>query len=267
MNKFEFTQLHNPNQPLVLLNVWNQESAKVLESLNFKVIATSSYSTAVSQQIEDGQNLQLAEQTNTFKPLKQQLFKTLDFEAGYADDLNNLHTNVEFLLTQHIQGINIEDKQPRTDRLSIEELFVEKLRCIKNADTQNELFVNVRSDSFFFGDITKKNNDFKFLKETIQLINRYEKEKIDGIFLPGLTNKEFIQTITRNISVPLNIMLDITADDIQDYLSLGVARISYGPSTFFDYQKHSSSIQDYFTQTTKKLTPLQNLGKINLANR
>lgn len=264
MNKFEFTQLHNPNQPLVLLNVWNQESAQILEKLNSKVIATSSYSTAVSQQIEDGENLKLSTQTGTFKTVKQQLFKTLDFEAGYAKDLSELHSNVEFLLSQSIQGINIEDKQPRTDELLSEEAFIQKINCIRNADTQNELFINARSDSFFYGDIGLKNKDNEYLKKTIERINHYEKATIDGIFLPGLKNKDFIQTITRNISIPLNIMLDITSDNLEDYLSLGVARISFGPSTFFDYQNSGLSVANYFEETAKKLTPLQQVGKINL---
>lgn len=110
------------------------------------------------------------------------------------------------------------------------------------------MFINVRTDSFFQGDIILQNKNTDLLRDTIERINHYEKYAIDSIFIPGLKNKEFIRTISRNVSVPLNIMLDIEKDSIEDYLSLGISRISFGPSTYIEKSKTNIAVDRYFKQ-------------------
>ncbi|WP_263432037.1 isocitrate lyase/phosphoenolpyruvate mutase family protein [Leuconostoc gelidum] len=110
-----------------------------------------------------------------------------------------------------------------------------------------------------------KNQNKELLKETIDRINQYEKHAIDGIFIPGLKNKEFISTIARNISVPLNIMLDIQSDKLEEYLSIGISRISFGPSTFLEFNHTNFTVEDYFKQKIDQISYLENNKLINLA--
>lgn len=110
-----------------------------------------------------------------------------------------------------------------------------------------------------------KNQNKELLKETIDRINQYEKHAIDGIFIPGLKNKEFISTIARNISVPLNIMLGIQSDKLEEYLSIGISRISFGPSTFLEFNHTNFTVEDYFKQKIDQISYLENNKLINLA--
>ena len=267
MNKSEFLKLHEPNRPLTLLNIWNEESAKDLENQDVKVVASSSFGVASSSNQEDGQQISLNQAVDVFGNLSPNTFRSLDFEAGYSDDMFGFQRNIEYLINKKINGINLEDKLPGEDTLQGITKFTEKLNMLKSIDNKNELFVNIRTDSFFQGDVILQNKNTELLRNTIKRINHYEKYSIDGIFIPGLKNKEFIRTISRNISIPLNIMLDIEKDNVEDYLSLGISRISFGPSTYIEKSKTNISVDRYFKQKIDQLSYLDNNRLINLARR
>lgn len=267
MNKNEFIELHEPNRPITLLNIWNKESAETLENRGVKIVASSSFGVASSTNQDDGQNISLREATAVFDKLSPYTFRSLDFEAGYSDNVYDFQRNIEYLINKKINGINLEDKLPGENNIQDIKQFTEKLNILNSINTKDELFVNIRTDSFFQGDVMLQNKNTDLLKNTIKRINYYEKYSIDGIFIPGLKNKEFISTISRNVSVPLNIMLDIETDNIEDYLSLGISRISFGPSAYIEKSKTNISVDRYFEQKINQLSYLDNNKVINLARR
>ncbi|MCK8606221.1 isocitrate lyase/phosphoenolpyruvate mutase family protein [Leuconostoc citreum] len=267
MNKSEFLELHERDRPLTLLNVWSKESAKSLENSGVKIVASSSFGAASSTNQDDGQHISIEEATAVFDELSPYTFRSLDFEAGYSDDAYGLQRNIEYLFNKKINGINLEDKLPGENNIQGIKEFTEKINILHATDTQNKLFINVRTDSFFQGDIILQNKNTDLLRDTIERINHYEKYAIDSIFIPGLKNKEFIRTISRNVSVPLNIMLDIEKDSIEDYLSLGISRISFGPSTYIEKSKTNIAVDRYFKQKINQLSYLDNNELINLARR
>lgn len=265
MNNNDFAKMHNPNRPLTLLNVWNKDSAKALQHEKIKVVASSSYGSAADKNKEDGQQVSLNENVGIFSSLTGDMFRSLDFEAGYSDNSNSLQSNIKYLIKNKISGINLEDKLPGENELQAIEKFTEKINLINHTDIEKSMFVNIRTYSFFSGDLMIKNQNKELLKETIDRINQYEKHAIDGIFILGLKNKEFISTIARNISVPLNIMLDIQSDKLEEYLSIGISRISFGPSTFLEFNHTNFTIEDYFKQKIDQISYLENNKLINLA--
>lgn len=260
----QFKNLHKREQPVVLLNIWDNETADMLVQNNINIIATSSYAIAKNIGIEDGENLSFQKLLTIAKKIPGK-FLSVDIESGYASTISELQTNTKILLESNIVGINIEDKFPDTHNLMNKELFVDRIKAIKKVDTLNQLFINARTDIFFFDDIEGKNISTKTLDNAIALILEYSNAGIDGIFIPGLKNKKFIEKIVEQINIPLNIMLDIKNDNIEDYLNLGISRISYGPSLYLDWTTSGLSKEMYFSQIIELFHNLQDQGKIKLA--
>ncbi len=242
-NKFElFKSYHSKSDPLILLNIWDLKSKELAEKHGEKVLATSSYAMADSNGYLDGENIPFSKVLSEFEKITKNtsLPVTVDIESGYAKTDKELENNIKDLIKLGIIGINLEDRVPQTDLLYSINEFRDKIRIIKQVT--KDLFINVRTDMFFYGDITNKNKDRKLLQDTIIRIKEYEISGADGIFIPGLKNKEFIKEITENISIPLNIMLDYRSDDINEFKNLGISRFSFGPTIYLKILEISEKI-------------------------
>src|ERR1700704_3837764 len=96
----QFAKLHVKGKPVILYNAWDAGSAKSIVDAGAKAIATSSWSVAVAQGYEDGEQipadflLTIAERVvNTVDvPV------TIDFEGGYSEDDGVLAKNISGLL-------------------------------------------------------------------------------------------------------------------------------------------------------------------------
>ncbi|GGC95881.1 isocitrate lyase/PEP mutase family protein [Enterococcus wangshanyuanii] len=264
----QFREAHKKNKPLILLNIWNVESAKALSEVGIKLLPTGSYAISDFYGYQDGENISLTELLNYVSEMgTQDSFVTVDIESGYGTSVTDLNATVEQVVASGAIGINIEDKIPNTTMLYSIEAQQERLLSIKSKliEMNRDLFINVRTDMYFVGDISQNNQDEKLLKQTIERINSYEKTGIDGIFIPGLKNKEHIKRIVQETKLPINLMLDIQADRLEDYLDLGISRISYGPSLYFLYNEQSkNSLVDFYRSLLKEFIPYQEQEKIEL---
>lgn len=246
MNQFEkfniFKNYHSKENPLVLLNIWDSKSKELAEKNGVKVLATSSYAISDLHSYADGENMPFEEILSELKKITSNtnLPISVDIESGYAKTTENLMENMKELIELGITGINIEDKIPDKDSLYSVEKFTSKIITIKGVS--ENIFINARTDMFFYGNIEEKNKDTKILYETIQRIKEYENAGADGIFIPGLKNKKFIKEIVENISIPLNIMLDYRIDNINEFKNLGISRFSFGPTIYLKLLEDAEKI-------------------------
>jgi 2-methylisocitrate lyase-like PEP mutase family enzyme len=223
----QFKNLHNQNEPFLLSNVWNVQSAIISEKSGFKSIGTSSAAIAHSLGYEDGENMSFNDYLFIIERIKKSVTipVTVDLEAGYGTDEETIISNISKLAKLGIAGINIEDSivknGTRTLVNAIE--FSKKLTIIsKTLKTKKiELFINVRTDTFLL-------NCDNVMSETLKRIKLYEQSNIDGIFLPCITNENDIKTIADNTDLPINVMCmpELPNFDILKYA--GVKRISMG---------------------------------------
>lgn len=227
-----FSKYHSKNEPLILINTWDQNSSKTVENLGIKAIATSSFAMAEYYGYKDGENIPFKMILGMLKNICSEtgLPVTADIESGYAKSLAGLKKNIEKLIECGIIGLNIEDKVSGEEFLYSIQEYGNRIKLIK--EVNKKIFINARTDTFFTGNIQENNSDLNILNETIKRGNKYKEFGADGLFIPGLKNKEFIKKICDEVSIPINIMLDSSVDDINDYLGLGVSRISYGPSIY-----------------------------------
>lgn len=233
----KFRELHQSEQPLLVGNVWDVQSAKAYENQGFKAIGTTSAGIAHSLGYEDGENVPfeklcfLVERIlrNTSLPL------TVDLENGYATSPVQTLQHIIALYQLGAVGINIEDSIVVNGKRTLinKETFSKKIEAITIGlqEAQIDLFVNVRCDAFL---LSLPNA----LEEAKARIGLYQKAKADGIFLPCLTNQTEIQILTSFTNLPINLMCMPDLPDFDRLQQLGVKRISMGNfSNHFIYKQ------------------------------
>ncbi|GEJ43477.1 isocitrate lyase/phosphoenolpyruvate mutase family protein [Chryseobacterium sp. ON_d1] len=222
-----FKQLHHGEEPLLLGNVWNVESARVYEKLGYKALATSSSAVALSLGYEDGEQMSFEEYFYIIKRIKASVSTPLsvDLESGYGSDIDTIVSNILKLIEIGVSGINIEDSYVtgRTRKLMDRNVFHEKLKdiFIKLGENRDQIFINVRTDPF----LLKMENA---LEETLERIKLFEELKADGVFVPGMTSENAIRTITEATYLPVNVMCLPDLPDFDTLKKSGVKRITSG---------------------------------------
>ncbi|WP_185111109.1 isocitrate lyase/phosphoenolpyruvate mutase family protein, partial [Chryseobacterium contaminans] len=106
-----FKKLHQEEEPLLLGNVWNVQSAKVYQKSGYKALATSSSAVAMSLGYEDGEQMSFEEYFYMIKRIKASVSIPLsvDLEGGYGNTSEIVVSNIIKLLDIGIAGINLED--------------------------------------------------------------------------------------------------------------------------------------------------------------
>ena len=223
----EFKDLHYQNDPLLLSNVWNAQSAKISEKLGFKSLGTSSAAIAHSLGYEDGENMPFSDYLFVIENIKKSITipLTVDLESGYGNDEEIIISNISKLANLGVVGINIEDSIVKDNIRTLENeiVFSEKLNIVSNYIKTNnfEMFLNVRTDTFLL-------NCENVMSETLKRIKLYEQCKIDGIFLPCITNQNQIKEIVENTKLPINVMCMPELPNFDILKFVGVKRISMG---------------------------------------
>ena len=226
-NFLQFKELHYQINPLIIGNVWNVQSAKVYEKLNFKALGTSSAAIANSLGYEDGEQMPFSDLLfiveRILKNIKLPL--TVDIEFGYGKNALEIAQNIITLNKIGVVGINIEDSfiengtRKLKDYLQFSELLKE-LRRILNKN-KIELFINVRCDAFLL-------NIENAIQVAAERIIKYENSGADGIFLPCIVDEKDILKIISLLNIPLNVMCMPNLPNFEKLEQLGVKRISMG---------------------------------------
>src|SRR5215469_14415009 len=107
----KFRQLHDNSSPLLLPNVWDAGSARLVEAQGAQAIATTSAGFAWALGYPDGRVLPFDEVVGSVRRIVRVLNVPLsvDIENGYSDDPQAVASNVMRLVELGIAGINIED--------------------------------------------------------------------------------------------------------------------------------------------------------------
>src|SRR5262249_11561617 len=114
-----FRKLHHSDDPLILANVWDAGTARVVERLRAKAIATTSAGVAWSHGYADGDRLPVRLLLATITGIAESISipLTVDIEGGYSADLNAVGEVVASVLNAGAVGINIEDGTATPDSL------------------------------------------------------------------------------------------------------------------------------------------------------
>jgi 2-methylisocitrate lyase-like PEP mutase family enzyme len=225
MNKlYKFKKLHEQNELLFLPNAWDVLSAIIIEQAGFKAIGTTSWGVANAMGHQDGERIQFYELLKLSKKIISavKVPVTVDIESGYSEDIDIISDNVLKIADVGAVGINIEDsfknKQGLKNTKNQCEL-IEKIRNKLDQNGYNEFFINARVDTYL-----QKHS----LEETVDRSIHYISSGADGIFVPGLCQKDEIKRLVKSIEAPLNTMSLPHLTDINHLNDLGVKRFSMG---------------------------------------
>jgi 2-methylisocitrate lyase-like PEP mutase family enzyme len=230
-----FLKYHHDKEILVLLNSWDIGSSKLIEASGFKAIATTSMGIAASLGYPDCQIIQLAEMIESITGIVNgvQVPVSMDIEAGYGNNLNEIIDSVKKIIATGIVGINIEDSIDLNPILIDETEFCERISAIRAlSDSLGfDLVINARTDSFY----TSSGSPREKLSESIKRGNKYREAGADCIFVQPVWEKETISTLVKEIYAPINILANPTIGagsplSVSELQDLGVARLSLGSS-------------------------------------
>src|SRR6185436_13006254 len=188
-----FRALHNGNELLLLPNAWDPGSARLIESLGAKAIATTSAGLAWSRGFPDGDALPIDQLITTTRDIARliRVPLSIDVEGGYSDDPAVVARVVGGILDVGAVGINIEDGA------GLPEVLCAKIEAARRSATRAgvDLFINVRTDVYLRA---MASGDGSVL-EVIRRAELYRAAGCDGIFVPGLVEEPAIEAIAAAI--------------------------------------------------------------------
>ena len=232
-----FAALHVKGDPVILYNIWDVGSAKIVADAGAKAIATGSWSVAAAQGFADGESIPLDLVLTIISRIATSvdLPLTVDFEGGYAEDPETITKNVTRIINAGAIGVNFEDQRIGGSGLyGIDEQH-QRVKAVKEAAnaTGIPLFINARTDLFLKEPARDKHA--ALIAEAKERATAYKQAGADCFFVPGLIDAALIADICDAVALPVNIMKKAGVPPISDLASLGVARISYGPGPYFTF--------------------------------
>ena len=217
-----FRQLHHAPQPLVLPNAWDAGSARLIESLGAKAIATTSAGVAWAHGYADGHHLPAHLLTATVAEIVRvvKVPVSTDVEGGYSEDLDEVEQAISRVIDAGAVGINMEDGTG-----SIDQLCHKIERAHRAADRAGvALFVNARTDVYLHSLAPEESR----VEETLSRARRYRGAGADGLFVPAVVTAEEIRAIVAGTPLPLNVLAWPGLPDLAELQQLGVKRLSAG---------------------------------------
>jgi methylisocitrate lyase len=219
-----FHRLHESGC-FVIPNPWNVGSARLLEQLGFKALASTSSGFAWSLGRLDGQ-APLDDVVAHLGAMSQAVSVPIsaDFEGGFAHEPSSVAKNVARAATTGIAGLSIEDStgDPANPLFDIS-LAVERVRAARDAiaHSGHPLVLTARSEGFVRGRPD--------LAETIRRLVAYSEAGADCLFAPGLRSLADIKAVVDGVAPkPVNVLMGSDFATVADLASLGVRRISVG---------------------------------------
>jgi 2-methylisocitrate lyase-like PEP mutase family enzyme len=220
--------LHQPGSPLVLFNVWDAVSARIIEELGAPAIATSSAAIAWLEGYADGQHISRDAMLAGVKRVTSavRVPVTADLEGGYGLTVQDAAATARGAIEAGAAGLNFEDAG---DPGSVVDIDLQCERIAAMAEMGQRLGVplaiNARTDVFL--DSVGPDREWR-LREAIERGKRFLHAGAASVFVPGVTDEETIAALTKAIPGPINILASAAAPPVARLAQLGVARVSVG---------------------------------------
>jgi len=224
-----FRELHHTGKILLLPNVWDVASARVIEEAGLPAIATTSAGVAFSLGYPDGQKISreemLARVARIARAVKVPV--TADVEAGYGDRPEDAAETARGVIEAGAVGMNLEDgtDDPQHPLVALT-LQLEKIHAVREAALESSvlLVLNARTDVY----LAQVGAPELRYSETIKRVLAYRDAGADCVFVPGLRDPETIRQLVQDAKCPVNILAGPGFPSVQELEKLGVARVSLG---------------------------------------
>ena len=212
----------------MLPNPWDIGTAIYLENLGFEALATTSAGFAFSRGKRDG-GVPRDEMLAHIREIAEatRLPVNADFLAGYADEPENVATNVRLCIATGVAGLSIEDNTGRIDApLYEKKLAIDRIRAARSAinASGNGVVLTGRCEAW----LVHAPEPFHTV---LDRLTAYAEAGADCLYAPGASNPDEIAQIVKTVA-PKAVNVLVSGFNHQLSLSqladLGVRRISVG---------------------------------------
>jgi 2-methylisocitrate lyase-like PEP mutase family enzyme len=225
-----FRTLHDNPGIFVIPNPWDAGSARILASLGFQALATSSAASASTLGRRDG-GLTRAEAMAHARSIVDatDLPISADLEKGFGDAPEVVAETIRLAAETGLVGCTIEDSSGNPGNPLYDlHLAVERISAAAQAahSFQFPFILTARAHNFLYAEPS--------LEETVRRLQAYEKAGADVLFAPGLPDLAAVSTVCKALSKPFNFMVGIKGKSfsVSGLAAAGVKRISLATSLY-----------------------------------
>lgn len=224
-----FRDLHHRERPLVIGNPWDAGSARILTSLKYEALSTTSAGLAFSLGRKDG--TAAVSRTEALQNAKSIVEATnlpvaADLENGYGHTPEAVAKTIQLAAEVGLVGGSIEDAtgDEANPIYEFEHAVGRIAAAVEAAKALSFPFMLVaRAENYLHGRAD--------LDDTIKRLQAFEKAGAEVLYAPGLTKPEDIRAVCSAVTKPVNVLMGLKGAPrltVEQLGELGVRRISVG---------------------------------------
>lgn len=216
-----FHELHAADELFVMPNPWDVGSARMLETLGFPALATTSSGFANSIGLDDGQvgvDVLLEHVSAVTAAIDVPL--NVDSERCFADTPEGVAAVVMRIAEAGAAGCSIEDWDPDTGAIDEQTMATERVAAAVRAADAAGMVLTARAENHIRG--------VDDLDDTIARLISYRDVGAHCLYAPGLSRPEDISRVVTAVSAPINVLVRPTGPGTSELAALGVRRVSTG---------------------------------------
>jgi 2-methylisocitrate lyase-like PEP mutase family enzyme len=224
-----FLALHQGDAPLLMPNPWDPGSAKLLASLGFQALATTSSGFAATLGRLDGavtrdealaHSAALVDATDV--PV------SADLENGFAHDPAGVAETIGGAIEAGLAGCSVEDYAGRVDDTIYDAgLAAERVAAAVEVAHAGpvHLVITARAENHVHG-----HDD---LDDTIARLQAYQQAGADVLFAPGVITLDDVRRLVSSVDRPVNVLPRPGGPSVAELAAVGARRISVGGAFAF----------------------------------
>ena len=221
-----FRQLHQGEGAFIMPNPWDSGTARMLASMGFEALATTSAGMAFALGKPEGRTTR----DDVLAHCKMMVEATdlpvsADLEKGFGDDPEAVADTIRAAAATGLAGCSIEDHTNRPDDPIFPfELALERIQAAVEAcrGLDHDFVLTARAENFLW--------DRPDLDDTIARLQAFEQAGADVLYAPGLHDLDTIRTVCTALEKPVNVIMGMPGVTFgaAELSEAGVKRISVG---------------------------------------
>jgi 2-methylisocitrate lyase-like PEP mutase family enzyme len=221
-----FRALHEQAGAFIIPNPWDVGTARLLASLGFQALATTSAGFAFSRGLPEGR-LGRDDVLAHCRAMAAatELPVSADLEKGFGDSPDSAAETIRAAAATGLAGCSIEDHTNRRDDPIFDfSLAVERIAAAAEAarGLPEDFVLTARCENFLWNRAD--------LDDTVRRLQAFEKAGADVLYAPGLRDIESIRTVCTAVGKPVNVVMGLpgVTFGVRELAEAGVKRISTG---------------------------------------
>ncbi|MCZ6577295.1 MAG: isocitrate lyase/phosphoenolpyruvate mutase family protein [Gammaproteobacteria bacterium] len=246
-----FRALHERPGSFIIPNPWDVGTARILASLGFEALATTSAGLAFSRGVREG----VVSREEALAHCRaivaaSDLPVSADLEKGFGDTPEDVADTIRDAAATGLAGCSIEDHTNRRDAPIFEfNLAVERIQAASAAKRElpHDFVLTARCENFLWGRPD--------LDDTIKRLQAFENVGADVLYAPGLHDLDTIRTVCASVTKPVNVVMGMpgTTFGVSELADVGVKRVSVGSAlsraAFGTFVRAAKEMKEYGTFT------------------